>query len=93
MIVVLGLPVKVRTRILDDILSADNKQFRVLFLSAIPTPPIEAFELFKVADEVMSVMSEDNLWYLTGSSCSMRCSCRHTICRLYLSIELTNSFR
>ena len=60
MIVVFGLPVKLRTRILLDIFSADKRQFKLSLFSTIPTPPTEALEWFKVAEEVMRVFSEDS---------------------------------
>ena len=72
--VVLVLPEKFRTRILGVIFSADNRQLRLSLLSTIPTPPIEALELFKEADDVIKVHSEDSLWYLIGSGCKRRCS-------------------
>ena len=66
MILVFGLPAKVRIRILGVMLSADKRLFKLSLLSTIPTPPTEALELFKVAEEVRSVYSEDSCWYFIG---------------------------
>ena len=60
MTVVFGLPVRFSTRILGEILSADKRQRKLALVSTIQSPPIEALELFKVAEEITTACSEDN---------------------------------
>ena len=89
-IVVAGFPWKLPMRILSECGLTLAKESYALGLSISPTPPTAAPAEFLIADVVTSVLPS-TLSYLTGSACTIRCSCTPSISMLHVVKLAANS--